>query len=133
VRFVIDASIAIEFLLGTRRGQQVRALLTNGDAMAPELLDAEVLSVLRRHFLSGLLTESQVAITLDDLQAWDVVRVPNRYLLQEAWKFRHNVSAYDALYLALVVRTDAVLLTADGPLSRAADVLGIMLQNLRAP
>jgi predicted nucleic acid-binding protein len=37
----------------------------------------------------------------------------------------HNVSAYDALYLAVARRTGAVLLTADEAMQRVADRLGL--------
>lgn len=69
-------------------------------------------------------------IALKDLGDWPAVRISHSALLQEAWKHRHNVSAYDAFYVAVVKLYEAPLLTADGPLSRAPG-LGIVVQNIR--
>lgn len=57
-------------------------------------------------------------------------RIPHTALLREAWKHRHNVGAYDALYVATAKLYSAPLLTAGGPLSRAPG-LGIVVQNIR--
>ncbi len=47
-----------------------------------------------------------------------------------AWRHRHNVSAYDAMYVVVARMYDVPLLTADGPLARAP-ALGIVVQNIR--
>ena len=46
-------------------------------------------------------------------------RHPSRSLWPRAWELRTNLSAYDALYVALAERLDAPLLTADARLARA--------------
>jgi hypothetical protein len=51
-------------------------------------------------------------------------------LVREAWQYRHNVSAYDAFYVAAARLSNASLLTTDGPLSRAPS-LGIVVENVR--
>lgn len=127
---VVDASIAVEYLLRTALGRQVAGTIEEADLVAPELLDAEVLAVLRREVLRGTLREKRAAEALADLQAWDVERVDHRDLLREAWKLRRNVTAYDALYVAVARRDGATILTADGPLSRAPG-LGVVIQNVR--
>jgi hypothetical protein len=40
--------------------------------------------------------EHRARLALQDLGAWPVDRIPHSTLLQEAWKHRHNVSAFDA-------------------------------------
>ena len=45
-RYVIDASIAVEYLLRTPLGLTVAEMMEAASLVAPELLDAEVLSVL---------------------------------------------------------------------------------------
>ena len=65
-----------------------------------------------------------------DLVDWEVIRIPHRTLAPSAWRQRHDASAYDAFYVAAARAFDAPLLTADGPLSRAAG-LGIVVQNVR--
>jgi predicted nucleic acid-binding protein len=51
-------------------------------------------------------------------------------LRSAAVSHRHNVSAYDAFYVAVARLYEAPLLTTDGPLSRAP-VPGIEIRNLR--
>ena len=67
---------------------------------------------------------------LEDLLAWPIDRITHTVLIREAWQHRHNVSAYDAFYVAAARVNDASLLTADGPLARAP-ALGIVVQNMR--
>jgi predicted nucleic acid-binding protein len=130
IRFVIDASAAAEYLLRTPLGQSLDDLLEDAFLMAPALLDAEVMSVLRRALLQKKIEEHRARLALEDLRDWPVDRIPHPALLQEAWKHRHNVSAYDSLYVAAAKLYQATLLTADGPLSRAPG-LGIVVQNVR--
>jgi hypothetical protein len=69
-------------------------------------------------------------LALEDLLAWPIDRIAHTVLLREAWQHRHNVSAYDAFYVAAARIYDASLLTVDGPLTRAP-ALGIVVQNIR--
>ena len=127
---VVDASIAVEYLLRTALGEHAAATLESAVLFAPELLDVEVLAVLRRELLRGHLAVNRAQQALDDLVAWDVRRIAHRDLVARAWAHRANVSAYDAFYVAAAELYDAVVMTADGPLSRAP-ALGIVVQNLR--
>jgi predicted nucleic acid-binding protein len=130
IRYVIDASVAAEYLLRTPLGLKLADLLEGAFLLAPELLDVEVLSVLRRAVLSRMLAEHRASLALEDLIDWPVDRIPHTALVREAWQHRHNVSAYDAFYVAAARVYDASLLTADGPLARAP-ALGIVVQNIR--
>ena len=129
-RFVIDASAAVEYLLRTRLGRSVAGEIEHAFLIAPELLDVEVLSALRRAVLKKRLAASIAKTALEDLVGWQVIRVPHRALAPAAWQHRHNTSAHDAFYVAAARIFDVPLLTADGPLSRAAG-LGIVVQNVR--
>lgn len=132
MRFVVDASVAVEFLLRTPLGLEVAPTLFEAGLHAPELLDVEVAAVLRKLLLAGRISESRAAEAMDDLSAWDVERVAHRPLAQLAWSFRNNVTAYDAFYLAAAHLCDAAVLTADGPLSRVPRP-GVTIQNVRGP
>ena len=130
IRYVIDASAAAEYLLRTPLGLQLADLIEQAFLLAPELLDVEVVSVLRRAVLRKKLEEYRALVALDDLVNWPVDRIPHTALVREAWQHRHNVSAYDAFYVAVARVYDVPLLTADGPLTRAP-ALGIVVQNVR--
>ena len=130
MRYVVDASAAAEYLLRTNLGLKISDLIGEALLVAPELLDVEVLSVFRRAVLHKKLEERRALLALEDLIDWQVDRIPHAALVREAWHHRHNVSAYDAFYVAAARLYDAPLLTADGPLSKA-QALGIVVQNIR--
>ena len=127
---VIDASAAVEFLLRTAVGVRIDGIVADANLFAPELLDAEVMAVLRRHVLRGELDETRAAEALDDLVSWDVERIPHRDLVLDAWTFRKSVSAYDAFYLAAARRRTASVLTSDGPLARLPVPTGIVVHDV---
>jgi predicted nucleic acid-binding protein len=128
--YVIDASAAAEYLLRTPLGLKLADLIEGAFLLAPELLDAEVLSILRRAVLHQQLEEQRAWLALEDLLDWPIDRIAHTALIREAWQHRHNLSAYDALYVAAARVYDVSLLTADGPLARAP-TLGIVVQNIR--
>jgi predicted nucleic acid-binding protein len=130
VILVVDASAAVEYLLQTTLGVRAGVLFEGARLVAPEVLDVEVLSVLRREVLAGRLEGDRAAEALSDLAVWGVERCAHRPLLMAAWALRKNVSAYDALYAALAQRAQAALVTADGPLGRAPN-LGVAVYNVR--
>lgn len=129
-RYVIDASAAAEYLLRTPLGLKLADLIVGVFLIAPELIDVEVLSVMRRAVLRHNLEERRAWFALEDLRDWPIDRISHTALVREAWSHRHNVSAYDAFYVAAARIYDAPLLTADGPLSRSP-ALGIVVQNIR--
>ena len=47
-RYVVDASVAVEYLLRTPRGLSVADIIESASLAAPELMDVEVLSTQRR-------------------------------------------------------------------------------------
>jgi len=130
IRCVVDASAAAEYLLRTPLGLKLADLIEGALLLAPELLDVEVLSVLRRAVLQRSVAEHRAQLAVEDLIDWPIDRVAHKVLLREAWRHRHNVSAYDAFYVAVARLYDAPLLTIDGPLARAP-ALGIVVQNIR--
>ncbi len=125
--YVIDASVAIEYLLGTPPGQVVAELIESSSLIAPELMDVEVLSTLRSSVLRGEIEEARALMAIDDLVRWPVHRIPHRDLSRLAWRHYRNITAYDAFYVAAAHAFDLSLLTADGRLSRASG-LGIRVQ-----
>lgn len=115
MNLVIDASIAIQYLLRTQTGQHAAGMIDHAELAAPELLDAEVLAVLRDEVITGRLDEARAAEAVYDLSRWGVERLAHRPLLAVAWRLRPNVTACDALYVAAARARGAALLTADGP------------------
>jgi len=118
---VLDASAVIELLLNTDSGQHVaRRISDPGESLhAPHLLSVEVAQVLRR-YVSNHSVPADVALSaLDDLAALDIGRYSHEPLLHRVWDLRANVTAYDAVYLALAEVLDAPLITFDHRLADA--------------
>ena len=114
---VIDASVLVDALLVAG---PARVRLASDNLQAPELIDAELLSVLRRLVLADKLQDSHALQALATADRLGLRRHPSRSLWPRAWELRSNLSAYDALYVALAEQLNAPLLTADARLARAA-------------
>ena len=75
-----------------------RARLAEANLQAPELIDAELLSVLRRLVIAGRIPEQPALRALITSQQLGLRRHVSRHLSPRAWELRTNLTAYDALY-----------------------------------
>ena len=118
---VVDASALLEFLLQTPLGTRVEArLFRDADEFhSPHLVDVEVTQGLRRLVRSGEVSPERAAEAIADLTDLDLHRHAHLDLLTRAWKLRENVTAYDAMYIALAEALDATVVTCDTPLAKA--------------
>ncbi len=117
---VVDASAVLEVLLQTDLGRALEGRLFGGEVLnAPHLLDLEVAQVLRRHVLRGALSPTRAEAALRDFTDLRIERYAHHLFLARIWELRVNVTAYDAVYLALAEALDAPLLTADRKLAEA--------------
>ncbi len=118
---VVDASAVLEVRLNGRAAPRLRArLLAAGQTLhAPELIDLEVLQVLRRFVRDRDLSLARATEALSDYRDLGIERFSHELLLERAWELRTNLTAYDAAYVALAELLDAPLLTADQRLARS--------------
>ena len=117
---VVDASVLAPALADKgAHGRVARSRLLGERLAAPQLIDLQVVSVVRRALLARRLDERRASLALRDLADLPLRRAPHRPLLPRVWELRDNVAAYDAAYVALAEVLDATLLTADARLSRA--------------
>lgn len=120
---VVDASVLAPALADDGAdGDRVRDRLRGERLAAPELIDLEVVSTIRRAARAGRLDGRRSGQALTDLATLPLRRVPHLPLLLRVWELRDNLTAYDAAYVALAEALDALLLTADGPMGRASGV-----------
>ncbi len=118
---VVDASVlAVALADDGADGDAARERLRGEDLVAPELLDLEVVSVLRGQAIAGSLDARRADLALDDLTAMPLERAPHLPLLQRCWELRENLTTYDASYVALAEALDVLLLTGDRRLARAS-------------
>jgi predicted nucleic acid-binding protein len=115
---VIDASAVTEFLLQTGLGSRVEArIFRDGDDFhAPSLLDVEVVQALRRLVRAGDVQSNRAEAAIEDLTDFDISRHSHLDFLARVWELRHNLTAYDGMYVALAEALDAPLVTCDAPL-----------------
>lgn len=118
---VLDASAAVDWLLQTAAGQLIdsRIFSRNESLHAPYLLDVEVAQVLRRLVRSGSLPAQRAQEAVDDLVDLSMTRYSHVVLLPRIWQLRHNLTAYDAAYVALAEVLDAPVVTRDGRMAAA--------------
>jgi predicted nucleic acid-binding protein len=122
---VLDASAVVAVLLDPGPGaERMRERIESpGESLhVPHLMDLEVLYVLRRQALRGSLSQRRSAEAVEDLASIMFVRYPHTSLVERIWELRHNLTAYDAAYIALAEVLDAPLLTIDRRLAQAPGI-----------
>lgn len=118
---VIDACVLANALADDGADGEIARyeLRAAGEVTAPDLIDIETVSVLRKRWLRRTLTEQRSNTALSHLLQRDFERVPTRWLVRRAVEQRPNLSAYDACSVALAESLGCELLTADERLAAA--------------
>jgi len=120
---VVDASVLSNALadLGSSGANARRRLLTEESA-APDLVLVETAAVLRKRWLRGSLGEREFQNALASLRRYPLATYGAASLLNRAFELRNNVSAYDAMYIALAEGLRCPLVTGDARLAEAPGI-----------
>jgi predicted nucleic acid-binding protein len=127
---VVDASTLTDYLVGREPAVAAVAEALGADTEqplhAPELVWPETLNALRRMALRGDISDERATQAALELSEVRLVCYPHAPLRESVWSMRHELTAYDATYLAVALALDEpLLLTGDGGLAaRAGSVLG---------
>ncbi len=117
---VVDTSAVIGVLAGQPRVPRlIDRLISDGDLHAPHLLDVEFQHALRRLVVAGTISDERAADARVDFADLTIIRYPHVSLADRMWELRHDVTAYDAAFLALAEALGAPLVTCDARLARA--------------
>ncbi len=97
----------------------VERLARDGDLHGPHLIDTEVLHSLRRLTITGEISEDRATDARSDFAELALVRYPHHPLSNRVWELRHNLTAYDATFVALAEALAVPLVTCDARLASA--------------
>ena len=116
MRFVVDASVAVKWLVAEEDADVAQELATSGhDLHAPRLMASEVANALWRKARVGEIERRAAGILLANVPdmpvRWGADETVSAEAVRLALALDHPV--YDCVYLALAHRIGAVLLTAD--------------------
>ena len=89
---------------------------------APDLVDVETVSVLRKRWLAGAVSAQRFASAVTDLEDLDFDRYPTLRFMRRAYELRASVTAYDATYVALAETLGCELLTGDERLANSTGI-----------
>jgi predicted nucleic acid-binding protein len=121
---VVDASVVVELVLGTAAGSAIAGRIAQCSVLhAPHLLDVEVVQVVRRYERSGAVSAARALRAVSVLAQLDLERHSHEGLLRRVFDLRPNLTAYDAIYVALAEGLGLPLVTRDERLVDAPGVL----------
>lgn len=135
---VVDASVVIKWFVPEMHSERAGRLLAEShDFFAPDLLFPEVGNAIWKKVGRGELTDDLGRRLAADLATIAVDTVSTRGLLRDAHAVAVSagITVYDAMYVALAVRLDTQVVTADDRLARAAaahPMLAPHVQRLQA-
>ena len=112
---VIDASIAIKWVVEEGGTDLALALRQQARLIAPDLLVPECANILWKKVQRKELTKDEALLAARLLQSAEIELVPTRALLEAAARLAIELDhpAYDCIYLALAVENECRFVTAD--------------------
>lgn len=117
---VVDASVLVAAVVNIGpHGQWAEGIVSQQLLAAPSLVRAEATNVLRRLESSEMLNSLEAATAQDDLIRLDLELYPFEPIAWRIWQLRHNLTCYDAWYVAVAEALDLPLATLDARMSRA--------------
>jgi len=119
---VVDASVVIKWFVPEAGSDAASRLLASDERLeAPDLLFAEIANVLWKKVLRGQLTRDESEQLVSDIENIAVGTTPCRALANDAHAIAliTSRSVYDSMYVALALRLDTRVITADERFFRA--------------
>ena len=117
---VVDASVVFDYLMHTEDRAEIerRFQIEDFDLHAPGHFPVELLSGFHKRALLPNAVHNDEDVVRDIL-IFPVEIHSYQYLVSRIWELRHNITPYDAAYVALAEVLDAPLLTRDRKLARS--------------
>lgn len=118
---VVDTSVLIDLFAYPYPNVDLRRRIADAESLhAPHLIDLELLHVLRRLVFRGRISADRADIVRDDVGELALIRYPHIGFVDRVWALRHNLTAYDASYVALAEVLGCPFVTSDTRIARAS-------------
>jgi predicted nucleic acid-binding protein len=120
---IVDSSVVVAALVDSGPlGRWAEEVLVSGFLQAPELVRVEATNIFRRLERAKVITTPEANAAQEDLMQLDIELFPFDPFASRIWELRHNVTSYDAWYVAIAEALELPLATLDEPLSKANGV-----------
>ncbi len=117
---VVDASLLVAATVDSGpEGAWAEEVASRGNLVAPDLALVEATNILRRLEAAGQLERVQAGAAAHDLLQLDLDLVPFAPFADRVWELRHNLTSYDAWYVAAAEELDLPMATLDRRLAAA--------------
>jgi predicted nucleic acid-binding protein len=118
---VLDTSAVLHAIVHRPAHPGLLARLRDEDEItAPHVIDLQVLEALRGLVRGRRISGDQAADARVDFGALSITRYAHGALSDRIWELRHNMTSYDAAYVALAETLDCPLVTSDRRLAKAS-------------
>ena len=120
---MVDSSVLVAALLDSGpHGVWAEKILARGSIYAPQLARVEATNIFRRLERAKDITTPEANAAQEDLMQLDMELFSFEPFAERVWELRHNMTSYDAWYVALAEALKLPLATLDRPLSRSKKV-----------
>jgi predicted nucleic acid-binding protein len=118
---VVDASVLIRALVDSGPdGEWAEAVIEGGFLHAPELARVEATNILRRLERAKQISSAEANAAFEDLQQLNIELLSFEPFAERVWELRHNLTSYDAWYVAVAEALRVPLATIDERLVKAS-------------
>lgn len=117
---VVDASVLVAAAVDDGvEGRWSEQVLSAGQLVSPDLALVEATNILRRLEAANRLAPAHADAARRDLLRLDLETFPFEPFADRIWQLRHNLTSYDAWYVAVAEAIAAPLATLDQRLAQA--------------
>jgi predicted nucleic acid-binding protein len=116
---VVDSSALVHAFTAKHPSPRLVARLRTDALHAPHLIDAEFTHAVRGLTIGAKISNERAEGARALFAATRMSRYELDHLNDRVWSLRHNMTAYDAYYVALAEALDCQLVTSDGKLAAA--------------
>lgn len=117
---VVDSSVLVATLVDPGvSGEWAESVVSQGSVHAPELVRVEVVNVLRRLERARAITGNEAQAAYEDFMQLDLHLYIFEPFADRIWELRHNLTGFDAWYIALAEALDVPMATLDTKLVEA--------------